>query len=64
PLSAQKLDYLFKYKRLTIDKYTALELTENDVQLVKRNQNMMTSLSTVPRNLQKLKDFHKKQRIQ
>ncbi|HHF5089113.1 TPA: hypothetical protein ACPO5V_001782, partial [Haemophilus influenzae] len=64
PLSAQKLDYLFKYKRLTIDKYTALELTENDVQLVKRNQNMMTSLSPVPRNLQKLKDFHKKQRIQ
>ena len=63
-LSAQKLDYLFKYKRLTIDKYTALELTENDVQLVKRNQNMMTSLSPVPRNLQKLKDFHKKQRIQ
>ncbi|HHF6440425.1 TPA: hypothetical protein ACPP3W_001846, partial [Haemophilus influenzae] len=60
----QKLDYLFKYKRLTIDKYTALELTENDVQLVKRNQNMMTSLSPVPRNLQKLKDFHKKQRIQ
>ena len=64
PLSAQKLDYLFKYKRLTIDKYTALTLTENDVQLVKRNQNMMTSLSPVPRNLQKLKDFHKKQRIQ
>ena len=64
PLSAQKLDYLFKYKRLTIDKYTALELTENDVQLVKRNQNMMTSLSPVPRNLQKLKDFHKNQRIQ
>ena len=64
PLSAQELDYLFKYKRLTIDKYTALELTENDVQLVKRNQNMMTSLSPVPRNLQKLKDFHKKQRIQ
>ncbi|HHE9126790.1 TPA: replication endonuclease, partial [Haemophilus influenzae] len=64
PLSAQKLDYLFKYKRLTIDKYTALELTENDVQLVKRNQNMMTSLSPVPRNLQKLKNFHKKQRIQ
>ncbi|WP_112082618.1 replication endonuclease [Haemophilus influenzae] len=64
PLSAQKLDYLFKYKRLTIDKYTAIELTENDVQLVKRNQNMMTSLSPVPRNLQKLKDFHKKQRIQ
>ena len=63
-LSAQKLDYLFKYKRLTIDKYTALELTENDVQLVKRNQNMMTSLSPVPRNLQKLKDFHKNQRIQ
>ena len=64
PLSAQELDYLFKYKRLTIDKYTALELTENDVQLVKRNQNMMTSLSPVPRNLQKLKDFHKSQRIQ
>lgn len=64
PLSTQKLDYLFKYKRLTIDKYTALELTENDVQLVKRNQNMMTSLSPVPRNLQKLKNFHKKQRIQ
>lgn len=64
PLSAQKLDYLFKYKRLTIDKYTAIELTENDVQLVKRNQNMMTSLSPVPRNLKKLKDFHKKQRIQ
>lgn len=64
PLSAQKLDYLFKYKRLTIDKYTALELTENDVQLVKRNQNMMTSLCPVPRNLQKLKDFHKSQRIQ
>lgn len=64
PLSAQKLDYLFKYKRLTIDKYTALTLTENDVQLVKRNQNMMTSLSPVPRNLQKLKDFHKSQRIQ
>lgn len=64
PLSAQKLDYLFRYKRLTIDKYTALELTENDVQLVKRNQNMMTSLSPVPRNIQKLKDFHKKQRIQ
>ena len=64
PLSAQKLDYLFKYKRLTIDKYTALTLTENDVQLVKRNQNMMTSLSPVPRNLQKLKNFHKKQRIQ
>ena len=63
-LSAQKLDYLFKYKRLTIDKYTAIELIENDVQLVKRNQNMMTSLSPVPRNLQKLKDFHKKQRIQ
>lgn len=63
-LSAQKLDYLFKYKRLTIDKYTALELTGNDVQLVKRNQNMMTSLSPVPRNLQKLKDFHKNQRIQ
>lgn len=63
-LSAQKLDYLFKYKRLTIDKYTALTLTENDVQLVKRNQNMMTSLSPVPRNLQKLKDFHKSQRIQ
>lgn len=63
-LSAQKLDYLFKYKRLTIDKYTALELTENDVQLVKRNQNMMTSLSPVPRNLQKLKDFHKNNRIQ
>lgn len=64
PLSAQELDYLFKYKRLTIDKYTALELTENDVQLVKRNQNMMTSLSPVPRNLQKIKDFHKSQRIQ
>lgn len=64
PLSAQKLDYLFKYKRLIIDKYTAIELTENDVQLVKRNQNMMTSLSPVPRNLQKLKDFHKSQRIQ
>ena len=64
PLSAQKLDYLFKYKRLTIDKYTALTLTENDVQLVKRNQNMMTSLSPVPRNIQKLKDFHKSQRIQ
>ena len=64
PLSAQELDYLFKYKRLTIDKYTDLELTENDVQLVKRNQNMMTSLSPVPRNLQKLKDFHKSQRIQ
>ncbi|XNK09014.1 replication endonuclease [Haemophilus influenzae] len=64
PLSAQKLDYLFKYKRLTIDKYTALELTENDVQLVKRNQNMMTSLSPVSRNFQKLKDFHKNQRIQ
>ena len=64
PLSAQKLDYLFKYKRITIDKYTALELTENDVQLVKRNQNMMTSLSPVPRNIQKIKDFHKKQRIQ
>lgn len=64
PLSAQKLDYLFKYKRLTIDKYTAIELTKNDVQLVKRNQNMMTSLSPVPRNLQKLKDFHKSQRIQ
>ena len=63
-LSAQKLDYLFKYKRLTIDKYTALELTENDVQLVKRNQNMMTSLSPVPRNLKKLRDFHKSQRIQ
>ena len=63
-LSAQKLDYLFKYKRLTIDKYTALELTENDVQLVKRNQNMVTSLSPVPRNLQKLKDFHKNNRIQ
>ena len=62
-LSAQKLDYLFKYKRLTIDKYTALELTENDVQLVKRNQNMMTSLSPVPRNLKKLRDFHKSQRI-
>lgn len=64
PLSAQKLDYLFKYKRLTIDKYTAIELIENDVQLVKRNQNMMTSLSPVPRNFQKLKDFHKNQRIQ
>ncbi|HHF3481080.1 TPA: replication endonuclease [Haemophilus influenzae] len=66
PLSAQKLDYLFKYKRLIIDKYTAIELTENDVQLVKRNQNMMTSLSPVPslRNLKKLKDFHKNQRIQ
>ena len=63
-LSAQKLDYLFKYKRLTIDKYTAIELIENDVQLVKRNQNMMTSLSPVPRNFQKLKDFHKNQRIQ
>lgn len=64
PLSAQKLDYLFKYKRLTIDKYTAIELTENDVQLVKRNQSMITSLSTVPRNIQKLKDFYKNQRIQ
>lgn len=64
PLSTQKLDYLFKYKRLTIDKYTAIELIENDVQLVKRNQNMMTSLSPVPRNFQKLKDFHKNQRIQ
>ena len=64
PLSAQKLDYLFKYKRLTIDKYTALELTKNDVQLVKRNQNMITSLSPMPRNIQKLKDFHKNNRIQ
>ncbi|NBH76363.1 replication endonuclease [Rodentibacter pneumotropicus] len=64
PLNEQKLDYLFKYKRLAIDKYTALELTENDVQLVKRNQNMMATLTPVPRNIQKLKDFHKKQRIQ
>ncbi|WP_018355814.1 replication endonuclease [Rodentibacter pneumotropicus] len=64
PLNEQKLDYLFKYKRLVIDKYTALELEDNDVQLVKRNQNMIAALAPVPRNIQKLKALHKNQRIQ
>ncbi|OOF38327.1 hypothetical protein BKK50_11825 [Rodentibacter rarus] len=64
PLNEQKLDYLFKFKRLVIDKYTALELKDNDVQLVKRNQNMMATLAPVPRNIQKLKALHKNQRIQ
>lgn len=64
PLNEQKLDYLFKYKRLTIDKYTAIELKDGDVQLVKRNQNIVATLAPVPRHIQKLKDFHKKQRMQ
>ncbi|QPB43052.1 replication endonuclease [Rodentibacter haemolyticus] len=64
PLNEQKLDYLFRYKRLIIDKYTALELKDDDVQLVKRNQNMIVSLSPVPRNIQKLKALHKNQRTQ
>ncbi|OOF58908.1 replication endonuclease [Rodentibacter myodis] len=64
PLNEQKLDYLFRYKRLTIDKYTALELKDNDVQLVKRNQHMIVSLTPTPRNIQKLKALHKNQRTQ
>lgn len=58
PLSAQKIDYLLKYKRVNLNKFTALCLENETLAIVPRNQNMITHFDTPresPRYIQKLK---------